>query len=586
MRGTVRRRVDLAVLTLGAAVLGGVAAIGAVAGDTERVTGMWVGATLDDDGSASLVEVIDYDFGLAQGKHGIFRTIPGLTSDSPVTVASASAPAGIAAKEPELIAGEPGLRLKIGDPTTTVTGRHRYEIGYVLPELARDGALAWDAVGTGWTVPVAQSEVHVVAAWRFEDLRCSAGTTGKSGGCTLRQPEPGHLVVTTGELRRGNGVTISARRGAGLGTAPRLPRPPVDAPPDPGAGVLQPAGAAAVSGLAAAAVSSRRVRRRGRERVGVGGVADAAWASGGGEGDLNHVLVDAAELETMATTEFAPPAGISAAQGGVVLAEAVRPEHKVAWLIEAAIAGTVDLVEEDGRAVRLVRRADAPSAMSGPLDTAFAGRAEIELGSYDPRFAAGWTQVGTALESWERDSGLWDDAADRRRTITRGLGGLATLAGLVGVAGGGALASRVGSSGLLLVVAAAAVGGAGLAAAVRGWELRVRTPQGSGLYLRIESFRRFLAGSEAHHAEEAAARGVLREYTAWAVALGEVDRWSRAVAASSAIPQQAGLGYAYMAPMLISSTSSTATAPSSSGGGGGGGGSVGGGGGGGGGGSW
>jgi uncharacterized membrane protein len=77
---------------------------------------------------------------------------------------------------------------------------------------------------------------------------------------------------------------------------------------------------------------------------------------------------------------------------------------------------------------------------------------------------------------------------------------------------------------------------------------------------------------------------VLREYTAWAVAVGEVDRWARAVAASSAIPQQAGLGYVHMAPMLISTTSSTATAPSSSGGGGGG--SVGGGGGGGGGGSW
>ena len=69
---------------------------------------------------------------------------------------------------------------------------------------------------------------------------------------------------------------------------------------------------------------------------------------------------------------------------------------------------------------------------------------------------------------------------------------------------------------------------------MRAWELRVRTLAGSGLWLRTESFRRFLAGSEAHHAEEAAKRGYLREYTAWAVAVGELDRWSRAVAASSA----------------------------------------------------
>lgn len=111
----------------------------------------------------------------------------------------------------------------------------------------------------------------------------------------------------------------------------------------------------------------------------------------------------------------------------------------------------------------------------------------------------------------------------------------------------------------------------------------VRTAAGSALWLRIESFRRFLAGSEAYHAEEAAKRGVLREYTAWAVAVGEIDRWKRAVAAASIAPEVAGVHYAYMAPMLMASTATAATAPSSSGGGFG---SVGGGAGGGGGGSW
>ena len=88
-------------------------------------------------------------------------------------------------------------------------------------------------------------------------------------------------------------------------------------------------------------------------------------------------------------------------------------------------------------------------------------------------------------------------------------------------------------------------------------------------------------------AEGAARRGVLREYTAWAVAVGEVDRWKRAVGAAAIAPEVSGVHYAYMAPLLMASTRSAATAPSSSGGGGGfGGGSVGGGAGGGGGGSW
>ena len=583
MRTAGRRRLDAALLAVGAAALGGVAALGGIAGDTERVTQMWVGASIDGDGDAAIVEVIDYDFGLAAEKHGIFRTIPGLTVESPVSVESASAPDAIAATTPELVGGEPGVRLRIGDPATTITGRHRYRIEYGLPGLAPDGQLAWDAVGTAWTVDVSVSEVHVVAPWRFEDLRCDTGATGDTGGCTLDQPTDGHLVARVDDLGAGEGITIYTGRGTPV-AAPELPAPPVTAPPDPGAGLAKPAGVAALTGLAGAATASRVVRRRGRERVGTGGAADAAWADAGGPSA--EVRIDHDELAAMATTEFAPPAELRPAEGGVVLAEEVRPEHRVAWLIQAAIDGAVELVEEDGRTVRLVRGGGGSSTEVAILDTAFAGRSEIELGEYDARFAAGWAQVGQDLERWQRESGLWDRAGDRRRLLVRGLGAVAAVLGGLAVAGGSALAARWGTGWLVAVALAGIVAGAGLAALLRGWELRVRTPRGSGLFLRVESFRRFLAGSEAFHAEEAAARGVLREYTAWAVALGEVDRWARAVGAATAIPRDSGLGYVHMAPLLLASTASTATAPSSSGSGGGGGGGVGGGGGGGGGGSW
>jgi hypothetical protein len=168
--------------------------------------------------------------------------------------------------------------------------------------------------------------------------------------------------------------------------------------------------------------------------------------------------------------------------------------------------------------------------------------------------------------------------------VTRVLGILLGTLALVAMAVGAALASRYDPGWLVLVAAGALGAGIGWGAALRAWELRVRTPLGTGQWLRVESFRRFLHESEAYHAEEAAKRGVLREYTAWAVAVGEIDRWKHAVETSTVIPESAGLGYVYLAPMLASSTSHASTAPSSSGGGGGGG--VGGGGGGGGGGSW
>jgi hypothetical protein len=291
----------------------------------------------------------------------------------------------------------------------------------------------------------------------------------------------------------------------------------------------------------------------------------------------------------MSTIEFAPPRGLMPEQGGIVLTEDVRNEHKAAWLIQAAIDGAVDLDDQSGP-IRLTRTGPGRPDEQAILDQAFGGASEITLGSYDRHFASAWSSLQRQLEDWQKVSGLWDPKGDRNRVIAGLLGVLAVIVGGIGTFVAGFLAGGSDARALLVpAVIAGALGVAGVAALVNNRELRVRTPAGSGLWLRTESFRRFLAESEAFHAEEAAKRGVLREYTAWALALGEIDRWTQAVSSSSLIPPDtAGLHWIYLAPLLVSSTSTTSVAPSSSGGGGGGfgGGGVGGGAGGGGGGSW
>jgi hypothetical protein len=305
---------------------------------------------------------------------------------------------------------------------------------------------------------------------------------------------------------------------------------------------------------------------------------------------VSEIRVDSAELARMATTEFAPPSGVSPSQGGIVLREEVRNEHKVAWLIQAAIDGVIDIDDTNGVQIRRISGAPASDEQQAIFARMFAGGPVVVLGKYDKDFASGWGMVSSHLSAWKRTSGLWDRRADSRRLVVRALGIVAVFVGLIVALVGGMLAVRSGPGFLPVAAVGGVLAGAGLAAAVSAWELRVRTALGSALWLRVESFRRFLAGSEAYHAEEAAKRGVLREYTAWALALGEINRWSQAVAAAAIPPDVAGVHYAYMAPMLMASTMTTATAPSSSsggiGGGGFGGGSVGGGAGGGGGGSW
>ena len=82
--------------------------------------------------------------------------------------------------------------------------------------------------------------------------------------------------------------------------------------------------------------------------------------------------------------------------------------------------------------------------------------------------------------------------------------------------------------------------------------LPVRSAAGSALALRAESFRRFLEASEGKHVDWAWKHDLLREYSAWAVALGAADAWGRAIAGSTVPPQQATL---YSMPLLLHTNS-------------------------------
>ncbi|CAN5594546.1 hypothetical protein BH10ACT1_BH10ACT1_41890 [soil metagenome] len=588
MKPARKRTRDRILIGLGVVVIGGAAAVGALAGDKERIADTQVHVAVAADGSARIAEAIDYDFGSIGEHHGIFRDVPGLSTDANVQVSSD-------APDQFVLLGD---RIKIGDPGQTVSGRHRYEISYALAGVAPGGKLGFNGVGAGWDVPITDVTIVVTGPFDWSGLRCDQGSDGSQGGCTATQVEPGRIDVHVDDLDAHEGVSVYADRATSIDVAPELPAfsaPPADDSPK----LAPPFVVALVAGLVGAVLAGLWVRRAGAEWVSGASAADAAFptllpGSGGtlppppglpaaGAAPVGSARrVDQRELDSMATIEFAPPAGIGAAYGGIVLREDVKPEHKVAWLIEQVSTGRVALDDTTGTNT-LSRTGNGP--LDPILEEAFAGRSSLSLGSYDAEFSSAWVHLEESFERWRTTSGLWDLTGDRNtsRAVVGGiLGGLAGLV-LVGVCS---------AFGLLPgVAAAAAVAGAGLAATTRSWELRVRTPVGSAMWLRIESFRRFLAESEVQHVDWAVEHGVLRQYTAWAVAVGEIDRWGRAVAGSTAAmaTDPGATHLAYLAPALMLSAASTSTAPSSSGSGGFGGGGgfgVGGGAGGGGGGSW
>ncbi|MGY1814365.1 DUF2207 domain-containing protein [Blastococcus sp. SYSU D00820] len=577
--GTVRRTVDLVLLAVVALAVGIGTFVAAATAAEERVARLWVAATVQDDGSARVVEVVDYDFG-SDDRHGIYRDVPGLRTDEPVTVTSPDAPDDVFVST---AAGAP--RIRIGDASQTVDGRHRYVIEYTLDGVAPGGALAWDAVGTGWQVPIDRVEVHVVAPAALGDGDCAVGTTGSTDACTIGEAAPGHLVARVEELAAGEGVTVTATAGAALAAAPAVPDPPRSAPDRSGVDPIAPAALAGGLTLLLALATARVLRRAGRERVPASGIPVVA-APG------EEARVDLAELGTYATPSATLPAGLSAAQGGVLLAGAVHSQHQAAWLLEQAAAGVLELESPDGgssKRIVVTRRAPGEDPARRILDAAFRGRGVLVLGSYDKDFAGAWRSIGTELRGWQRRSGLWDAAADRRARRIRSWGVVAGLAGIVLALYGASFAADSPATCLALATVAGVLCGLGWAGAISGWELKVLTPEGSAAWLQVESLRQFLATAPREALlDEALASGQVERYTAWAVALGQADRWatvpfSRTASGGGRYHHPAH--HAVFAPVFVSSCTTASTSPSSSSSSGGSS-SVGGGAGGGGGGSW
>jgi uncharacterized membrane protein YgcG len=515
------RRLGLAWPTVLAVLIGVAAYVTATTSSEERVAQLWIAATVLEDGGAEVVEVIDYDFGTATDRHGIFRDIPDLRTSDPVRVSSPTAPDSVSRTE---LSGSV-TQLRIGDPDETVTGLHRYVLRYTLDDVAQNGRIAWDAVGTEWDVPIEDVEVHVLAPATLARLTCTTGSSGSTDSCAVAAEDPGHLVASVGLLDPGKGVTVTAPLGEALDTAPAVPEPdPVADSTGVGALAL-----AVVAGLLAvlAGLGTKRVLRRADRhhapRLGLPGRAPG-----------EQTRVDTAELASLATPSSRLPSDLTPSQGAILLANSgVNLWGMADWVAEQAAAGSIGLEapdeDSDGdeakKSVVLVRRQDGEGFAQVVLDEAFDGRQRLTLGRYDSQFARASTLVKEHLIAWRESSALWDQALARRARLARRLGLVAGLGGIALAVIGASLASTAGTAALLLTGAGAALGVAGFCVKYSFWGEKVLTPEGTAAWLQVESLRLYLTRSDPDDDDLPTDR--FGEYTAWAVALSATEEWAR-----------------------------------------------------------
>lgn len=514
--------------------------------DAKQVT-VWP----DSNGGVRVREVTDVDFG-SSARRGYQRLIPN----------NGGTPSNVTAESPDAnaqLAVTPSgadTQIRVGDRLVTFTGRHRYIVEYTFSEVNPiGGPLRLDIIGNDERFETERFDV-VLTGFVFDRIQCSVGPLDVVGGCSFETDQDGTVSAVIEPLNAGDGITIE-----GVVSAlepPVLPATP--APPGRIPSGFRPFGfVTAGVGLLVASLVYLVGRTLGRNTVVTGGAVEAAFGelptpgTKGRRGWRATSRVSDARLGDLAALEFAPPRDLRPWQAAVLLRETVDDESVDAWFAEMIGNGSIvvtDVRAEAGAKAKARVRLSAGTvpASLGAADVKHLhrlfGQGAVKMGKYSKCFTDTWLKIRDEQFAFVTHAGWWSRGGPGRRS-SRPVKPIAFMVGilfltaalvltmLVTVAAG--MFWREAMSPLAALVPGALVPFVAAMIAYRSM-FASRTALGSALALRAESFRRFLESSEARHVDWAWEHGVVREYSAWAVALGSAEAWSKAVT-SAHIPE-------------------------------------------------
>lgn len=170
------------------------------------------------DGNVRITETIDVDFGSLQ-KHGIFRDLPYVyQSEDGGKIYTKITVAGVfrdnLSTRYEVSKSGGFMRLKIGEPSLTISGKHEYKIEYLAAGILRSFAdhdeLYWNATGNGWPVPISEASVKVrLPDSGINQTTCFEGRFGSREICKITQVDNNEVVFQTSKgLGVGEGLSV------------------------------------------------------------------------------------------------------------------------------------------------------------------------------------------------------------------------------------------------------------------------------------------------------------------------------------------------------------------------------------------
>jgi len=174
---------------------------------------------IQSDGVVHVVETIRVDFG-SQEKHGIYRDIPisyedkngeKIYTDIDVDVVYQKEVGKVA--EYKLTYSDEYLRIRIGNPDKTISGKERYTIVYdvkgVLRSFADYDELYWNVTGNAWEVPIQKASATILTPKEgISQIECYAGFLGARDSCVSSHTVKIAKFENDRVLMPGEGLTV------------------------------------------------------------------------------------------------------------------------------------------------------------------------------------------------------------------------------------------------------------------------------------------------------------------------------------------------------------------------------------------
>lgn len=175
--------------------------------------------TVNQNTSMSVVETIEVDFNNLQ-KHGIFRLIPikyrtrfGNNLNVHFDLISVTDKNGNKIPVQKSRESE-NIKLKIGDPDRTISGRQIYVIRYklrnVITKPTELAEIYWNVTGNGWPVPVLTATAEIFAPGdSIKNTTCFTGGFGSFTADCQHSHDGKSVRFSVGTLQANEGLTIA-----------------------------------------------------------------------------------------------------------------------------------------------------------------------------------------------------------------------------------------------------------------------------------------------------------------------------------------------------------------------------------------